>query len=72
MQAATLSDDLDRPENTKYHLSQLRKSAQEIAEYVCSLSKAQLQEFWLPCKSSQNNAPLSFPDARQIHHITSS
>ncbi|KAB8076640.1 fungal-specific transcription factor domain-containing protein [Aspergillus leporis] len=49
LHAATGSPDIDRPQTTRYHLSQLRKSAQDIATYVCSLTKAQLQEFWLPC-----------------------
>ncbi|KAF7593003.1 hypothetical protein BBP40_012162 [Aspergillus hancockii] len=48
LHAATQSPDIDRPQTTRYHLSQLRKSAQEIVNYVCSLTKAQLQEFWLP------------------------
>ncbi|QMW30216.1 hypothetical protein G4B84_005551 [Aspergillus flavus NRRL3357] len=48
LHATTLSTDIDRLQSTRYHLSQLRKSAQEIVNYVCSLTKAQLQEFWLP------------------------
>ncbi|KAE8139974.1 fungal-specific transcription factor domain-containing protein [Aspergillus pseudotamarii] len=48
LHAATLSADIDRLQTTRYHLSQLRKSAQEIVNYVCSLTKTQLQEFWLP------------------------
>ncbi|GAB1191060.1 hypothetical protein APSETT444_000229 [Aspergillus pseudonomiae] len=48
IKAAALSTDIDRLQTTRYHLSQLRKSAQEIVNYVCSLTKAQLQEFWLP------------------------
>ncbi|KAF9892150.1 hypothetical protein FE257_002556 [Aspergillus nanangensis] len=51
LHAAGLSNDLDRTENTRYHLSQLRKSAQEIASYVCALGQPQLQEFWLPYTS---------------------
>ncbi|KAE8335657.1 hypothetical protein BDV24DRAFT_171147 [Aspergillus arachidicola] len=48
LHATTLSTDIDRLQTTRYHLSQLRKSAQEIVNYVCSLTKTQLQEFWLP------------------------
>ncbi|KAH8427448.1 fungal specific transcription factor domain-containing protein [Aspergillus melleus] len=48
LHAATLSSDIDRSESTRYHLSQLRRSAHDIVKYVCSLTKAQLQEFWLP------------------------
>ncbi|KAE8393677.1 fungal-specific transcription factor domain-containing protein [Aspergillus alliaceus] len=48
LHVTTLSTDIDRLQTTRYHLSQLRISAQEIVTYVCSLTKAQLQEFWLP------------------------
>ncbi|KAE8379923.1 fungal-specific transcription factor domain-containing protein [Aspergillus bertholletiae] len=44
----TSSTDTDRLQTARYHLSQLRKSAQVIVDYVCSLTKAQLQEYWLP------------------------
>ncbi|KAL4781627.1 fungal-specific transcription factor domain-containing protein [Aspergillus varians] len=48
LHAATVSPDADRKDNIAYHLGQLRRSAQEIINYVCALTKAQLQEFWLP------------------------
>ncbi|KAI9930443.1 hypothetical protein ASPWEDRAFT_109223 [Aspergillus wentii DTO 134E9] len=48
LHAASISGNLDRIESTQHHLSRLRKSAQAIVDYVCSLTKAQLQEFWLP------------------------
>ncbi|THC88508.1 hypothetical protein EYZ11_012042 [Aspergillus tanneri] len=48
LHVATLSDEIDRSESTRYHLAQLRRSAQDVVEYVCFLTKSQLQEFWLP------------------------
>ncbi|KAL3462862.1 fungal-specific transcription factor domain-containing protein [Aspergillus heterothallicus] len=48
LHAATVSSDADRKDNIAYHLGQLRRSAQEVVNYVCGLTKAQLQEFWLP------------------------
>ncbi|KAL2851961.1 fungal-specific transcription factor domain-containing protein [Aspergillus pseudoustus] len=48
LHAAAVSSDADRKDNVTYHLSQLRRSAQEIVNYTCGLTKAQLQEFWLP------------------------
>ncbi|KAL2872815.1 transcription factor domain-containing protein [Aspergillus lucknowensis] len=48
LHAATMSSDADRKDHIAYHLGQLRRSAQDIVNYVCGLTKAQLQEFWLP------------------------
>ncbi|KAF3393794.1 hypothetical protein F1880_004779 [Penicillium rolfsii] len=43
----TSSQDMDRATNLRYHLGRLRRSAQDIVEYFCSLEKVHLQEFWL-------------------------
>ncbi|KAL2825172.1 hypothetical protein BDW59DRAFT_74865 [Aspergillus cavernicola] len=48
LHVATVSPDADGNDNVAYHLGHLRRSAQEIVNYICALSKAQLQEFWLP------------------------
>ncbi|KAL4870092.1 hypothetical protein BDV12DRAFT_207991 [Aspergillus spectabilis] len=48
LHAATVSQDADRKENIAYYLGQLRRSAQEIVGYICTLTKAQLHEFWIP------------------------
>lgn len=33
----------------RYHFSQLRRAANEIVDYICSLTKTHFNEFWLPC-----------------------
>jgi hypothetical protein len=59
--AATMSSDLDRVETQRYHLAMLRKAAQDIVDFSCSLQRINLQEFWLPCKCSSFWAHLSVP-----------
>ena len=40
------------PEARQYRLAMLREAASEVTDFVSSLTEAQLQEFWMPCKSS--------------------
>lgn len=37
-----------------YYLGQLRRSAQDIVNFFCALTKAQFQEYWLPCTYPNN------------------
>ncbi|KAL3474945.1 hypothetical protein BJX99DRAFT_247867 [Aspergillus californicus] len=48
LHVATTFPETDGNDSIAYHLGHLRRSAQEIVNYICALSEAQLHEFWLP------------------------
>lgn len=45
---AALGDSNKSSEARRYYLAMLRRAASEVADFVISLTEAQLQEFWMP------------------------